>query len=347
MYTNHVQTYNQNPDDCGIVYKKTIGNYDVHANGRVIPCTVSSRLRKQLIYPTADPNSVRHAVRDVIAIEHTDPVAVGDVVRFIEDRDGMGQIVEVLPRRNRLARRTAVPMPDAHPFEQVIVANIDQVVPVFAAAQPTPKWNMLDRYLASAESLDLPSLICITKMDLVQGDGSNNDLRDAVEEYRAIGYPVVLTSAVTGEGIDELKQALCGRISVFLGKSGVGKTALLNTLQPGLGLRVNEVSRVTGKGKHTTTHLEMFPLDLDGSGEVGAIVDTPGVREFGLWDVNEEDLALFFPEMRPFVGRCKFGLDCQHNEEPGCAIRKAVMAGQISPHRYQSFMRLKEEVRSL
>jgi ribosome biogenesis GTPase len=213
-------------------------------------------------------------------------------------------------------------------------------VPVFAAANPTPKWNMLDRYLAAVESLDLPALIVITKLDLVTGKSGEiqPELMEMVQEYRRIGYPVLLTSAVTGEGMAELHQALSDRTSVLLGKSGVGKTALLNKLQPGLGLRVNEVSQATGKGRHTTTHLEMFPLDFG-----GAIVDTPGVREFGLWDVDEDDLALFYREMRPYVGKCKFGLDCRHADEPGCAIRKAVMEGSISPHRYQSFLKLKEE----
>jgi ribosome biogenesis GTPase len=156
-----------------------------------------------------------------------------------------------------------------------------------------------------------------------------------VEEYRRIGYPVLLVSALTGEGLEGLKQSLQGRLSVFLGKSGVGKTSLLNALEPGLGLRVNQVSRVTGKGKHTTTHLEMFSL---AHGE--AIIDTPGVREFGLWEVEQQDLALFFPEMQPYVGKCRFGLGCRHDEEPGCAIRKAVTAGQVSPRRYQSYLRL-------
>ncbi|OGN90363.1 MAG: ribosome small subunit-dependent GTPase A [Chloroflexi bacterium RBG_13_48_10] len=124
----------------------------------------------------------------------------------------------------------------------------------------------------------------------------------------------------------------------MVGKSGVGKTALLNALQPGLGLRVKEVSQVTGKGRHTTTNLEMFPMEGG-----GAIVDTPGTREFGMWD-NVDDLALLFSEMRPLVGKCRFGLDCQHDEEPGCAIRKAVVSGQISPRRYQSLLSLKEEL---
>ncbi|HSK89185.1 MAG TPA: ribosome small subunit-dependent GTPase A [Anaerolineales bacterium] len=333
------------------MYKKTIGNYTVHAGGRAISCSLSSRLQKPSGGPKIDRNSPRraqrggHPVKDRTAAEPIDLVAVGDRVRFIAANDGSGKITEVLPRRNKLARKTAVPMPSARSSEQVIVANIDQVVPVFAAANPAPKWNLLDRYLVSAESAGLAALVCITKLDLVQAenDPARAELWLAVEEYRQSGYPIFLTSAATGEGLDQLKQALQGRISVFLGKSGVGKTSLLNALQPGLGLRVNEVSQVTGKGKHTTTHLEMFPLEFgDAAGATGgAIVDTPGVREFGLWDVDEDDLALFFPEMRPYIGRCRFGLDCKHDEEPGCAVRTAVTAGRISPRRYQSYLRLR------
>lgn len=329
------------PEYTGTVYKKTIGSYTVHSDQRILECGISSRLRKRLIYPTADPHSLPHRVRAVQEIEHTDPIAVGDQVRFIDAQDGSGLIIEVLPRLSRLTRRTAVPMPGAHPFEQVIVANVDQVVPVFAAASPSPKWSLLDRYLVSAESLNLPSLIVINKADLAQaGSGELEDeIQAAVDLYRAIGYPLILTSTHTGLGLEELKQALVGKVSVLVGKSGVGKTSLLNAIQPDLGLRVNAVSQATGKGRHTTTHLEMFALEYG----AGAIVDTPGVREFGPWDLSDDDLALFFPEMRALVGQCKFALDCTHNEEPGCAIRQAVMAGKIHPWRYRSLLRLKEE----
>jgi ribosome biogenesis GTPase len=265
---------------------------------------------------------------------------VGDEVQYIDAGDGSGMIMAVLPRHNQLSRRSAVPMPSAQPYEQVIVANIDQVAPAFAAANPKPKWHLLDRYLVSAEAAGLPALICITKMDLVTEQNRPNDrpLSETLEIYREIGYLVITSSARTGQGLEDLREALRGRTTAFLGKSGVGKTSLLNALQPDLGLRVRAVSLVTGKGKHTTSHLEMFPLDFG-----GAIIDTPGIREFGLWDVEAGELAFLFPEMRPYLGTCRFGQNCWHDQEPGCEVRTAVSAGEISPYRYQSYMRLLEE----
>ncbi len=338
MHLNSSDMYDNKPAFTGVVYKKTIGNYTVHTDGQAVLCELSNRIRKQLIYPTADPGSLHHRVQKVIELEHMDPLAVGDEVRYIKSEEGRGMIVELLPRRNKLTRRSAVPKPihhGAHPFEQIIVANVDQVVCVLSAAQPEPKWNLLDRYLASAEAAQVPALICITKLDLVKDH--QTELLEAMEEFRHIGYPYVLTSSVSGEGVEDIRRLLQGRTSAMIGKSGVGKSALLNGLQPGLGLRVKEVNQVTGKGRHTTTNLEMFQLEGG-----GAIVDTPGTREFGLW-CFDDDLALLFREMHPLVGKCRFGLDCQHDEEPGCAIRKAVIEGQISARRYQSFLQLTRE----
>lgn len=241
-------------------------------------------------------------------------------------------ITEVLPRLSRLSRPAY-----ARAFEQVIASNVDLVLPVFAVADPTPKWGLLDRYLVSAESSKLPVLIVITKLDLAW---KNKSFESDLEAYRQAGYEIQFVSANTDEGMEELKQTLQGKVSVLVGKSGVGKTSLLNAIQPGLGLRVREVSQgEKGKGRHTTTHLEMFELDFG-----GAIVDTPGMREFGLWEVSGEDLAYYFPEMADYVGKCKFGLSCQHDAEPGCAIRRAVVAGAISPHRYKSYMNLRREL---
>jgi ribosome biogenesis GTPase len=326
---------NARPTFDGIVTKKMIGNYVVQQQERKLVCSISTRLRRELVYPIADPNSLRHVVVDVRKLDVVDPVAVGDQVRFIDAQDGTGMIVEVLPRRSRLARSSATPMSGYHAKEQVIVANLDLVVAVMSAAKPAPKWNLLDRYLVSAESLELPILVCITKFDLAGGDV---ELLAAVEEYQRIGYPVVMTSAQTSQGLDLLRLHLRGRLSVFVGKSGVGKTTLLNAIQPGLGLQVQQVNRKTGKGRHTTTNLEMFALDFGGS-----VIDTPGMREFGLWDIEPGELAPLFPEMRPWVGHCRFGLDCRHIQEPGCAILSAVEAGEISQMRYSSFLRLLED----
>jgi ribosome biogenesis GTPase len=322
-------------DDIGVVFRKTTGHYTIRSNGRELDCALSSLIHKQLIFPTADPTSLRHAVREVREIDHVDPVAIGDRVRYVDAGEGRGMIVEILPRDSKLSR--PAPMPGQRVFEQVIVSNADLVLPVFSVASPTPKWRLLDRYLVSAEAAELPSLIVINKLDLAW---KNPGFDEEIEIYRRIGYPVLLVSAVTGEGVGELKQALQGRQSVMVGKSGVGKTSLLNAIQPGLGLRVKAVSQgEIGKGRHTTTHLEMFELDFG-----GALVDTPGIREFGLWDIPGDELAYLFPEMAEHVGRCKFGLSCRHDQEPGCAIRKAVMAGAVSPYRYQSYMRLREEL---
>lgn len=322
-------------NDVGVVFRKTLGHYTVHTRGRELDCSLSSLIHKQLIFPTADPTSLRHTVQGVREINHVDPVAIGDRVRYVEAGDGYGVIVEILPRDSKLSR--PAPVPGQRVFEQVIVSNADLILPVFAIANPTPKWGLLDRYLVAAEAAEIPVLIVLNKLDLAW---KNPSFDEEIDVYRHIGYPVLLVSAATGEGIEELKQALQGKQSVMVGKSGVGKTSLLNAIQPGLGLRVKAVSNgELGKGRHTTTHLEMFDLEFG-----GALVDTPGIREFGLWDIAVDELAYLFPEMAEYVGRCKFGLSCHHDQEPGCAIRKAVMAEEISPYRYQSYMNLRREL---
>jgi ribosome biogenesis GTPase len=322
-------------NDVGVVFRKTTGHYTVHTRGRELDCSLSSLIHKQLIFPTADPTSLRHTVQEVRELNHVDPVAIGDRVRYLEAGDGRGVIVEILPRDSKLSR--PAPVPGQRVFEQIIVSNAELIVPVFAIANPTPKWGLLDRYLVSAEAAEIPSLIVINKIDLAW---KNPGFDEEIEIYRRIGYPVLLVSAAAGEGIEELKLALQGKQSVMVGKSGVGKTSLLNAIQPGLGLRVKAVSQgELGKGRHTTTHFEMFELEFG-----GALVDTPGIREFGLWDITADELAYLFPEMADYIGRCRFGLSCNHDQEPGCAVRQAVMAEAISPYRYQSYMNLRREL---
>ena len=301
-------------NDQGVVIKKVVSKYHVYAGGHTLQCGLSTRLYKDQIGGM---------------------IAVGDLVRFTDTGGHTGTILEVLPRRNKFSR--PAPRNGSRSFEQVIATNVDQIVPVFSTASPLPKWGLLDRYLVAAEAAGLPAVVCISKSDLTP---SGHDLQEMLAVYRAIGYPVLMVSALTGEGLPELAEALRGRVSVLVGKSGVGKSSLLNALQPGLNLQVQPVTRgVKGKGRHTTTHLEMFSLQA-----VGSVIDTPGIREFGLWDIYVDELADCFPEMAPLVGQCRFGLDCRHDEEPGCAIRKAVLNGKISPLRYQSYMRLLEEL---
>jgi len=316
----------------GVVIKKSQGIYEVDAGGQLLRCELSSRLRKNLIYPTAAITSRRHRVLAVGDISQQDPVAIGDTVLFGPMGEGGGLITEVLPRRNALSR----PAAGHQQLEQVIVANVDQVVAVFSAAQPSPKWELLDRYIIAAEAAGVPTLLAVTKLDLLPA--SDESLQAEVDNYQRLGYRAILTSTVTGAGLDELAAALRDCMSVFVGKSGVGKSSLLNAIEPGLGQRVKAVSDLTGKGKHTTSRLEMFTL-----AHGGRVVDTPGMREFGLWQLDPAGLAAGFVEMRPYLGRCKFGLDCAHDHEPGCAVQAAVAAGAISERRYHSYLRMQAD----
>ncbi len=309
-----MEPYNAPTPLLGVVYQKFFDRYTVQTNDTTITATLSARLQK-----SSRPGSL---------------VAVGDKVHLEQKSANEWQIIEILPRRNHLSRESAVPMPGAHAFEQVIAANLDQVAILFARANPAPRWNMLDRYLVTLEAASIPALLVITKCDLHPQDEEEQDA--VLADYQRIGYTVLLISALDGDGLSELQQALAGQITALVGKSGVGKTSLLNALQPELGRRVGNVNQFTGKGRHTTTQVEMLPLNVG-----GALLDTPGVREYGLWEIAPQELPGLFPEMRPHLGQCRFGQSCQHNEEPGCAVRKAVMEGLISPRRYQSYLRLR------
>ncbi len=267
----------------------------------------------------------------------TDIATVGDWVTVSRNADGSGNIEYVAERHSVLSRSR----PSAYNVrrlavdrEQVLVANPDQIVLVFSIKKPRPSLRKLDRFLVVAELNDLPAVICVNKIDLLN---SIDEARQMFQIYEDIGYEVLYTSIITGEGIEELSAMLQGKISVLTGSSGVGKSSLLNAIQPGLGLSVREVSQATEKGLHTTRHAEMFALDVG-----GYVVDTPGIRGIALFDVEPEELDAYFREIAPLVAQCQFS-DCTHRHEPGCAVLAAVEDGRISPARYDSYLRLRDE----
>lgn len=267
--------------------------------------------------------------------QNTDLTAVGDWVTITLNRDNTGTIATVEERHSTLSRTRPVAGSRSlrSDREQVLIANVDQVVFVFAAKNPEPNLRKLDRFLVVAEMNELPAIICLNKIDLI-------DLAQLQQEfalYETLGYEVVYTSVKTGYGVETLRQQLAGKLSVFAGSSGVGKSSLLNAVQPGLGLQVKDVSEATGKGMHTTRYTEMFPLDVG-----GYVADTPGIRGLALFDVEPSELDAYFREIAPLVADCQFS-NCTHRNEPNCAVRAAVAAGRIAPQRYESYLRLREE----
>jgi ribosome biogenesis GTPase / thiamine phosphate phosphatase len=299
--------------------------------GALIRCRARDKLRKDLVLTESKARPQR--VRQVKRLNVMEPVAIGDRVRFRSVPGSgtampEGMIEEVLPRERELSRQAITT--GSVPVGQVLVANLDQVILVFAAADPFPSPGLIDRFLVSCESRQLPALICINKVDL----GIDELLAHDLEVFERAGYTVLRVSAADGTGLDALRATVRNRISAFVGPSGVGKSTLLNTLEPGLGLRVGEVSEATGKGMHTTRYAQLVPL----SGG-GFLADTPGLRALGLWAVDKDELDQFFPEFRPFISQCRFG-NCAHVDDAGCAVRDAVERGEIDARRHASYVKL-------
>jgi ribosome biogenesis GTPase len=312
----------------GLIIKAQSGFFTVHtgSDGDIV-CRVRGRLKQERL--------------------DTDLVAVGDRVRISLIGDDSGMIEEVAERERSLARLAPIAKGRGSrrwnrsgylsEREQVIVANPDQAVFVIACAEPAPRLRMLDRLLVGAEVQNIPAVVCANKIDLV----GRQEAETLFDIYTEIGYPVIYASAQSGAGVDELRAALSDKISALMGPSGVGKTSLLNAMQPGLGLQVREVSQATTKGRHTTVVPQLIPLDVG-----GWVADTPGIRALALFDLDPEELDAYFPDIAPLVTNCRFS-DCTHTVEPDCAVIQAVVDEEVSEHRYESYVRLRQEHQKL
>ncbi len=268
-------------------------------------------------------------------ITSTNPLAVGDEVDIdIEQENELSVIVsDILPRRNYINRQS----PRHKHQHHIIAANVDQSLLVATLKEPRTSQGFIDRFLVACEMYHVPAIILFNKSDLYR----NKEMKQYEEwkdMYEAIGYQVMLVSTLKNEGLDNLHALLKGRTSLISGHSGVGKSSLLNVLMPGLELRTQDVSGWSGKGLHTTTFAEMFDLP-DG----GRLIDTPGMREFGLVDVTRQELSHYFPEMRDRLNQCQFN-NCLHTSEPGCAIKEAVAEGAIHEDRYVSYYNILESL---
>lgn len=238
----------------------------------------------------------------------------------------------------RLARHSELQRPDRYGELKTVAANIDRIL-IVIAPYPEPYANAIDRYLVAAEATGIPPMLLLNKIDLID-DGNRDPLEDLLALYPALGYPVLRLSTKTGEGLPQLLETLAGGTSVFVGQSGVGKSSLINGLLPSAGARTGELSPATQKGTHTTTAAELFHLPSGGD-----LIDSPGIREFGLWHMSEQELLEGFVEFRPFIGHCRFR-DCRHQGEPGCAISAALARGEISERRMDSFLHLRNSLES-
>jgi ribosome biogenesis GTPase len=318
----------------GVVLSGTGGIWQVRTNtGETVEASMRGRLKKANSGRRAD-GSLR---RDTISASADRlKLAVGDDVHLERgDRDDAWAISEILPRRSQLARRA----PGGGQGERIVAANVDQVVVMFAAAKPDPHPRMLDRFLVIAEGNSLPARIIVNKVDLI-GEAA---ARERFGVYETIGYPVYYTAVKTGDGRDAVRAMLSGRRSVLTGPSGVGKSSLLNAVFPGANLRVGAISESVNKGRHTTVGANMLPFP---PGEDGYVIDTPGLREIGLWAMPAGELDACFPEMRGLRDQCRFA-DCRHVSEPECAVRDAVAEGRMSDARYDSYLRLLDELEEL
>lgn len=260
----------------------------------------------------------------------SNPVAVGDkVVLEKGDADDAWTIAEIEERENYIVRSS----PKHKGARQIIAANLDQVLLIATMANPRTSTGFIDRFLLTAEAYHIPVVIIFNKQDLL--DAKTQKKQDYVADiYSGIGYKTVFVSALKQEHIDEVREIMKDKTSLISGHSGVGKSTLMNAVQPGLNLRTEAISRITGKGMHTTTFAEMHPLHFGGN-----VIDTPGIREFGIMDFKPEEISHYFVEFRDLIPQCKFN-NCLHENEPGCAVKQAYLEGKISEERFTNYLNI-------
>lgn len=294
------------------IYKSTGSFYLAYdANGRKWNCRVRGKLK-------IDTD-----------ISSTNPIAVGDTVEFIiENEDEDSAIITDIKQRHNYMVRTS---PHNKHQKHIVAANIDMALLVATIAEPRTSNGFIDRFLITAEAYHIPAIIVFNKSDLLNGK-SMEEYENKKAIYEKIGYQTFLSAAAKGDGLEALNGKLKDKTTLFSGHSGVGKSTLINHFIPHQNLRVQEVSAWSGKGQHTTTFAEMFDLP-----EGGRIIDTPGVKEFGIVDMQREELSHYFPEMKVLINDCKFN-NCIHINEPGCAVKAAVAAGEVSMERFESYI---------